>query len=74
LTIEHIDPSAAQVINSTAATSFWDNGLYYQCSNHLLTGSIAPNYLAVLNDTQYVTGTDKVAIMYLNDHDHAAIA
>jgi pullulanase len=74
LTIEHIDSSAAQVVNSTAATSFWDNGLYYECSNHLLTGNISPNYLAVLNNTQYVTGPDKVATMYLGNHDHAAIA
>ncbi|KAK5717000.1 hypothetical protein LTR17_016142 [Elasticomyces elasticus] len=74
LTIEHIDINASTVVNSTAATSFWDDGLYHACKDHLLEGNLSPNYLAVLNDTQYVTGPDKVATMYLSNHDHASIA
>ncbi|KAK5696376.1 hypothetical protein LTR17_024252 [Elasticomyces elasticus] len=74
LTIEHTDMNAATVVNSTAATSFWDDGLYYECRNHLLSGNLSPNYLAVLNDTQYVTGPGNVATIYLGNHDHTSIA
>jgi hypothetical protein len=74
LTLEYIDIQAASVVNSTTATSFWDNGLYDVCDQHLLSGNLSPIYLAVLNDTQYVTGPDKVATMYLSNHDHASIA
>ncbi|KAK5674495.1 hypothetical protein LTS10_012883 [Elasticomyces elasticus] len=73
LTLEHIDINAASVVNSTAATSFWDNGLYNACEDHLLWGNLSPKYLAVLNDTQYATGPN-VATMYLSNHDHASIA
>ncbi|KAK4891402.1 hypothetical protein LTR27_010056 [Elasticomyces elasticus] len=74
LTIEHIDVNASIVVNSTVATSFWDDGLYHACKDDLIEGNLSPNYLAVLNDTQYVTGPDKVATMYLSNHDHASIA
>jgi 1,4-alpha-glucan branching enzyme len=74
LTLEHIDPSAASLVNATPATSFWDNGLYSACEQHLLYNNLQPTYLAVLNDTQYVTGPSKTATMYLSNHDHASIA
>jgi 1,4-alpha-glucan branching enzyme len=74
LTLEYIDILAASVVNSTAATSFWDNGLYDACNQHLLSGNLSPTYLAVLNDTKYLTDPGKVATMYLSNHDHASIA
>ena len=74
LTLEHIDASAATLVNATPATSFWDNGLYSACEQHLLYNDLQPSYLSVLNDTQYVTGPYKTATMYLSNHDHASVA
>jgi 1,4-alpha-glucan branching enzyme len=39
-TLEHLDISAASVVNDTKATSYWDNALYGECFSHLWSGRI----------------------------------
>jgi glycosidase len=73
-TLEHLDLSAAGLVNATKATSYWDNELYGECFYQLWWDAIRPNYLAALNNTQYVNGPDKVATTYLSNHDHSAVA
>jgi glycosidase len=76
MTLEHLDMDAASLVSSTAATSYWDNGLFEECSSQLWSSTISPNYLAVLNNSQYVSSSnpDKVATLYLSNHDHSQVA
>jgi pullulanase/glycogen debranching enzyme len=73
MTLEHLRLDAAAVVNASAATSYWDNALFGHCFDHLWSGEIRPGYLAALNNTQYVTGPDKVATAYLSNHDHSSV-
>jgi pullulanase len=73
MTLEHLRLDAAAVVNASAATSYWDNALFGDCFDHLWSGEIRPGYLAALNNTQYVTGPDKVATAYLSNHDHSSV-
>jgi pullulanase/glycogen debranching enzyme len=73
MTLEHLDMDAANLVNTSAATSYWDNGLFGNCFGQLWSGTITPSYLAVLNNSQYVNG-DKIATMYLSNHDHSTVA
>ena len=74
MTLEHLDESAANVVNQTKATSFWDDGLLWASFDQLGSGAIAPRFLSVLNDRQYVDGPDKVPTFYLSNHDHSTLA
>jgi len=74
MTLEHLQPNAAQIINDTAATSFWDNELYEQCFSHLRYGTISPTYLSSLNHIQYVNGDEKTPTLYLSNHDHSSVS
>ncbi|KAK4979664.1 hypothetical protein LTR28_003353 [Elasticomyces elasticus] len=74
MTLEHLDINAANLINSTAATSYWDNALYQECYSQLWFGIVSPSYLAALNNSQYVNWPDKVATLYLSNHDHSTVA
>lgn len=74
MTLEHLQQDAASLVNSTAATSYWDNGLYGECFSQLLSGNLSPQYLAVLNNSQYANWPDKVATLYLTNHDHSTAA
>jgi pullulanase len=74
MTLEHIDLSAAAVVNQTKATSYWDNALYGQTFDQLWSGAVKPGFLAALNDQQYLNGPDKVPTIYLSNHDHSAVA
>lgn len=73
-TIEHIDIGAASVVNSTRATSYWDNALYGECFSHLWSGRIGSGYLSALNNSRFVSGPEKVATTYLSNHDHSGVA
>jgi pullulanase len=74
ITLEHLDPDAAELVSNTKATSFWDNGLYEQCFSQLRYGGISPDYLSTLNDIRYVFGDEKTTTLYLSNHDHSSVA
>src|SRR4051794_10799711 len=40
LTVEHLDMSAAEVVNDTKARSYWNNALYQQTFKYLWSGWI----------------------------------
>jgi 1,4-alpha-glucan branching enzyme len=73
LTLEHIDLSAAHVVNATGATSYWNNELYQLCFDYLWNGRVDGRLLQALNNH---AGLDagKVATIYLTNHDHAHVA
>ncbi|KAF2401421.1 glycoside hydrolase [Trichodelitschia bisporula] len=73
MTLEHLDLDAANLVSTTAATSYWDNAIYGQAASALWSGTISPLYLAALNNTQYVS-PGKTATLYLSNHDHSTIA
>jgi pullulanase len=72
--LEHLDTGVVNLINNMVATSYWDNGLYGECFSQLWWASVSPSYLAMLNNSQYVNGPDKVATLYLSNHDHSTVA
>lgn len=75
LTLEHIDVSAVQVVNSTRATSFWDNSLYEICFRDGGDGRIGPRFLNALNTRRYLDEPDeKLPTLYLGNHDHSNVA
>jgi 1,4-alpha-glucan branching enzyme len=73
LTLEHIDLSAAHVVNVTGATSYWNNELYQLCFDYLWNGRVDARLMQALNNH---AGLDagKVATIYLTNHDHAHVA
>ncbi|KAJ9615759.1 hypothetical protein H2200_001836 [Cladophialophora chaetospira] len=73
MTLEHLagDTNAADVVNTTEATSFWDDELYGECFDQLRYGGISGNYLATLNHIKMVNG-DKTPTLYLSNHDHSS--
>jgi 1,4-alpha-glucan branching enzyme len=73
LTLEHIDFSAARVANLTGATSYWNNELYQRCFDYLWNGRIDPRILNALDSHQGLDD-DKVATLYLGNHDHSHVA
>lgn len=73
MTIEHLNEGAAGIVNSTAATSYWDNGLHQKCFEHLRSGNISANYLTSLNNNKYVNESEKTATTYLTNHDHSSV-
>jgi pullulanase len=70
VTLEHIDISAATVTNETAATSFWDNSLYYLASNGLQTHRLGTGLIDALNNRRFLHD-GKVPTLYLSNHDHS---
>ena len=77
MTLEHLTMDAASITSNTAATSYWDNGLFGECSSHLYNGTISPSYLSVLNNIQYTSSSahpEKTPTLYLSNHDHASLA
>jgi len=73
LTLEHLELSAAQVTNDTAATSFWDDSLYQRTFDGLWSGQIDSSFLNALNNRQYLSA-GKVPTLYLSNHDHSHVA
>lgn len=73
LTIEHLDLSAAHVVNTTGAISYWNNSLYQMCFDYLWNGRIDARIMGALNN-HLGLNDDKVATMYLSNHDHSHVA
>jgi 1,4-alpha-glucan branching enzyme len=73
LTLEHIDLSAARVVNETGATSYWNNALYQLCFDYLWNRHVDAR---IVNELSNHTGLDddKVATTYLTNHDHSHVA
>jgi pullulanase len=74
LTLEHLSINAAELTNTTKATSYWDNALYERCFHYLWHGHIDPRFLNALNTKRYLHSRDKVPTTYLTNHDHSDIA
>jgi 1,4-alpha-glucan branching enzyme len=74
MTLEHLDLSAAQLVNDTDATSYWDNALYQYCFGNLWVYGIEPGLLNALNNNRFLNGPDKVATLYIGNHDHSHVA
>jgi glycosidase len=70
LTLEHIDISAATVTNSTAATSFWDNSLYYLAADGLPNRRLDSGLINALNNRRFLDA-GKAPTLYLSNHDHS---
>ena len=73
MTLEHLNQSAARIVNDTQATSYWDNALYESCFDGLWNERINPKLLRALNNNQHVNPPDKVATLYLSNHDHSHV-
>jgi glycosidase len=74
MTLEHLQADAAEVVNTTAATSYWDNQLYELCFAHLRYGSISPSYLGALSHIQFLNDAQKAPTLYLSNHDHSSVS
>ncbi|SRR6266508_3843051 len=73
LIIEHLREDAAQVTNDIGATSYWNNELWQRCFDYLWTGQIDSRIMAAL-DSHHGLQDDKVATLYLSNHDHSHVA
>ena len=73
LTLEHLSMDAASLVNSTHATSYWDNSLYQKTFDALWNGSIDPSMLDSLNNQRYLTDPSKAPTLYLSNHDHSNV-
>ncbi len=73
MTIEHLDLNAAHVVNTTGATSYWNNALYQLCFEYLWTGHIDARIMKAF-DNHAGLNDDKVATTYLTNHDHSHVA
>ncbi len=74
LTLEHLDVSAARITNDTDATSYWDNALYERCFDYLWSGRIDSRFLNALNNNRFLAGDQKVATVYIGNHDHSHVS
>lgn len=74
LTLEHLREDATYVINHTAATSYWDNGLFGKCFQQLWDKRLPGDYLNVLNNARFLTDETKRPTSYLSNHDHSTVA
>jgi 1,4-alpha-glucan branching enzyme len=73
LTLEHIDESAAQVTNKTAAISYWNNELYQRCFDYLWNRQIDYRIMGALNPNAGLQ-EGKIATIYIGNHDHSHVA
>jgi pullulanase len=71
-TLEHIDISAAEVTNETAATSFWDNSLFGLAFGGLWSGGLDAGLINALNNRRFLNA-GKVPTLYLSNHDHSQV-
>jgi 1,4-alpha-glucan branching enzyme len=74
LTLEHLSMDAASLVNSTKATSYWDNSLYQKCFDALWNGSIDPSMLDSLNNQRFLNDSSKAPTLYVSNHDHSHVA
>lgn len=74
LTLEHIDESAASLVNNTRATSYWDNSLYDCARGFLTSGQIQSRLLRMLANDRFMASDAKAPTLYLTNHDHSQVA
>jgi pullulanase/glycogen debranching enzyme len=73
LVLEHLNMQAAEVTNSTNATSYWNNGLYQSCFDNLWNYKITSSLIVALNNHKGLN-SGKVATTYIGNHDHSHVA
>jgi 1,4-alpha-glucan branching enzyme len=73
LTLEHLNLDAARVTRETAATSYWNDELHQRTFDDLRRGSIDPGIMRAL-DSHRGLPADRVATIYLGNHDHSHVA
>jgi 1,4-alpha-glucan branching enzyme len=73
LTLEHLDMNAAQVVNQTGATSYWNNELFQRCFDYLWSGQIDARIMGALN-THAGLAPERVPTTYIGNHDHSHVA
>jgi len=74
MTVEHLDTGAAQLVKNTLATSFWDNAMHEHCFEYLWRDEIDSRILDAYNNNRHLASPDKVATIYLSNHDHSHAA
>jgi pullulanase len=74
LTLEHLDESAASLVNTTRATSYWDNALYQSTHDCLTAGQIQSHFLNILGNDHFIFDDNKAPTIYLTNHDHSQVA
>lgn len=74
LTLEHIDESAANLVNNTRATSYWDDSLYGSTRWFLTSGRIESRILRVMANDRFMASDAKVPTFFLTNHDHSQVA
>src|SRR5262249_50626062 len=72
LTIEHLNLAAAQVTNTTAATSYWNNAMFERGFDYLWNRRIDSRLVKAL-DSHAGLNAGKIATTYLSNHDHSHI-
>ncbi|WP_071824800.1 alpha-amylase family glycosyl hydrolase [Gloeobacter kilaueensis] len=73
LTLEHLSFEASYVVNQTKASSYWNNGLWQLCFEQLQNGSLKSSIVGALNTHVGLEG-DRVATLYISNHDHSHVA
>jgi pullulanase/glycogen debranching enzyme len=73
LTLEHLSMDAASLVNSTRATSYWDNSVYQKCFDGLWNASLDPSLLDALNNQRFLNDPAKAPTFYLSNHDHSHV-
>jgi 1,4-alpha-glucan branching enzyme len=73
LTLEHLSMDAVSLVNSSQATSYWDNSLYQKAFDCLWNGSLDPSILDTLNNQRWLTDPEKAPTLYLSNHDHSHV-
>ncbi|HEX8969209.1 MAG TPA: alpha-amylase family glycosyl hydrolase, partial [Chloroflexota bacterium] len=74
LTLEHLSMDAISLVNSTRATSYWDNSLYQKTFDALWNGSLDPSMLDTLNNQRFLSDPSNAPTLYLSNHDHSHVA
>jgi 1,4-alpha-glucan branching enzyme len=72
-TLEHLDMSAVQVTNTVGATSYWNNEFYARTFEYLWSGQIDAGMMGAIDNHRGLP-SDRVATVYLGNHDHAHVA
>jgi len=72
-TLEHIAMDAALVTNAVNATSYWNNALYGIAFDYLYSYRMPASIMAALDSKRGLIG-DRVATVYLTNHDHSHLA
>ena len=72
-TLEHLEMSAVDVVNTVSATSYWNNELYGRTFEYLWTGQIDQRLMGAFDNHRGLP-QHRVATTYLGNHDHSHLA